>query len=323
MAHVKLQLANEEAARSGFNTNAPHTPSTFIMLGLDLEQIQYVTCLYRILYLLTFIMICRRDLYLDVKEKRTPTILQTANFQERRVSIRKKIQHFRELQIDYMPGLRSVLSNPNILDDSPDILAECIRLHLPSELSTSNRDCACADGIADIEARIRHADTSEALDDLRRYLRTRTFLNKWRVKNVSGQHQSTRTRGLQHTVDLRVHSAKTRYRHSRNACLVLKGHGDWERELKELKDEDVRALNERTLTEHEKDDRVRRMAMGTLMDDDSREGVAVTGALGEGRRTLSWIWFTVGDDENSPDMHEGELTMSSSGARTDHGVCTI
>jgi hypothetical protein len=81
--------------------------------------------------------------------------------------------------------------------------------------------------------------------------------------------------------------------------------------LKVLMDVDVRALNERALTENEKDDRVRRMAMGTLTDDDSHEGVAMTGALGEGRRTLSWIWFTVSDDENSPDMHEGEQTISS------------
>ena len=209
-----------------------------------------------------------------------------------------------------MPGLRSVLSNPNILDDSPDILAECIRLHLPSELSSSDRDRACAEGIADIEARVRHADASEALDDLRRYLRTRTFLNKWRVKNVSGQHRSTRARGLQHSVDAKVHSAKTRYCHSRNAHLVLKGHGDWEQVLQVLMDEDVRALNERALTAHEKDDRVRRMAMGTLMDHDTLEGVAVTGALGEGRRTLSWIWFTVSSDENSPDMHEGAPILS-------------
>ena len=210
-----------------------------------------------------------------------------------------------------MPGLRAVLNNPNILDDTPDTHAESIRLHLPSELSSSNRDRACAEGIADIEARVRHADASEALDDLRRYLRTRTFLNKWQVKNVSGQHRSTRARGLQHSVDVKVHSAKIRYRHSRNAHLVLRGHGDWEQVLKVLMDVDVRALNERALTENEKDDRVRRMAMGTLTDDDSHEGVAMTGALGEGRRTLSWIWFTVSDDENSPDMHEGEQTISS------------
>jgi hypothetical protein len=55
------------------------------------------------------------------------------------------------------------------------------------------------------------------------------------------------------------------------------------------------------------------MAMGTLMYDDTLEGVAMAGALGEGRRTLSWIWFTVSDDENSPDMHEGEQTITSLG----------
>lgn len=40
MAGVKLQLANKEAARSGFSTSAPHTPSTFMMLGLDIKELQ-------------------------------------------------------------------------------------------------------------------------------------------------------------------------------------------------------------------------------------------------------------------------------------------
>ena len=40
MAQVKLQLANEEAARIGFSSTAPHTPSAFIMLGLEIEEIQ-------------------------------------------------------------------------------------------------------------------------------------------------------------------------------------------------------------------------------------------------------------------------------------------
>jgi len=46
------------------------------------------------------------------------------------------------------------------------------------------------------------------------------------------------------------------------------------------------------------------------MDDNALEGVAVTGALGEGRRTLSLIWFTVSNDENSLDMHEGASILS-------------
>jgi hypothetical protein len=40
MAQVKLELANEEAAKTGFSTTAPHTPSTFIMLGLEIEELQ-------------------------------------------------------------------------------------------------------------------------------------------------------------------------------------------------------------------------------------------------------------------------------------------
>lgn len=40
MASVKLQLANEEAAKNGFSTTAPHTQSTFFMLALEIEDMQ-------------------------------------------------------------------------------------------------------------------------------------------------------------------------------------------------------------------------------------------------------------------------------------------
>ena len=193
-----------------------------------------------------------------------------------------------------------------MLDDSPDILAENIRLYLPSELSSADRDRACAAGVADAEARIRHADASEALDDLRRYLRTRTCLNKWRVKNVVGQHQGTRSRVLQHRTDIKVQAAKTRYKHARNALLILRGPGEWELTLQVLQDGDVRALNERELTLREKEQRDFRTANGNRLADDSREGVAVEGTLGEGRRMLSWIWMTVSTDENSAEMHDSE-----------------
>jgi hypothetical protein len=40
MAQVKLQLADEEAKKSGFSTTAPHTSSAFVTLGLELEELQ-------------------------------------------------------------------------------------------------------------------------------------------------------------------------------------------------------------------------------------------------------------------------------------------
>jgi hypothetical protein len=219
--------------------------------------------------------------------------------------LRKKIQHLRTLQTEFMSGLRSVLRTPTVLDDSPDILAENVRLYLPSELSSADRNQACTTVVADAEARIRHADALEALDDLCRYLHTHTCLNKWRVKNITGQHQSTRTRALQHRINIKVQAAKTHYWHACNALLIIHGPGEWECTLQVLHDGDVRALNERELTLQEKEQRDFRTAHGNRMADDLREGVAVEGTLGEGQRTLSWIWLTVSTDENSADMHDG------------------
>jgi len=65
-----------------------------------------------------------------------------------------------------MPGLRDVLKSPSLLNDSPDVLAETVRLFLPSELSSAQWKRVCAAGIPEIEARIRHADACKALDDL-------------------------------------------------------------------------------------------------------------------------------------------------------------
>ncbi|KZP22585.1 hypothetical protein FIBSPDRAFT_717337, partial [Athelia psychrophila] len=111
----------------------------------------------------------------------------------------------------------------------------------------------CAEGLADVEARVREATAYDSLDELRCHLFTRTYVNKWRGKNVSGQHRSTRARTLQHTVDMRVHEAKTRYRASRHALLALRSSGSWQHALKDLRDDDVRALNERSMTEQERE----------------------------------------------------------------------
>jgi hypothetical protein len=64
----------------------------------------------------------------------------------------------------------------------------------------------------------------------------------------------------------------------------LKGNGPWERELKVLEDSDVRALNERALTEEEAE---QRQTMHDYEDVAEEGGVAAFGvvALGEGRRT--------------------------------------
>ncbi|KAF7983602.1 hypothetical protein HWV62_20507 [Athelia sp. TMB] len=285
MAEIKLQLANEEAAKSGLTT-AAHTQSSFLLMAMDIEDMQ-------------------RKLTYDVKEFKTPTVLQKAQFQERRVALRKRINAFRKQQTEYMPGLRHVLRDPTVLDDNLDILTERIKLYLPSELSAgSHRDRACTTGLAGVEERLREAAARDGLSQLRRSLRTRTYLNKWRVKNLSGQRMSTRARSLQHRVDIKVHEGKSRYRHARLALLALRGPGTWTNVLKELKDDDVRALNERALTEREKAQREHRIKTGKPLEDDVYEAVVVDGTSGESRRKLSWIWMSQAEDEDSPSMVE-------------------
>ncbi|KAJ7906618.1 hypothetical protein B0H13DRAFT_2505539 [Mycena leptocephala] len=78
------------------------------------------------------------------------------------------------------------------------------------------------------------------------------------------------------------------------------GHGPWEKELQVLQDDDVRALNERALTAEEA---AQRQTVHDLEDTVVEEegGIAALGvvALGESRRTLSWIWYTTTLDDPS------------------------
>lgn len=105
---------------------------------------------------------------------------------------------------------------------------------------------------------------------------------------------------------MRVHEAKTRYRASRHALLALRSSGSWQHALKDLRDDDVRALNERSMTEQEREQREHQVRTGTQVADDAREGVFIPGIRGEGKHTVSWIWMTVSSDDNSPEMIEGE-----------------
>jgi hypothetical protein len=76
-----------------------------------------------------------------------------------------------------------------------------------------------------------------------------------------------------------------------------------------LEDSDVRALNERALTEEEAE---QRKAIHDYEDVAEEGGVAAFGvvALGEGRRTLSWIWYT----SRAEDPSEAELVEGTYGS---------
>jgi hypothetical protein len=85
-----------------------------------------------------------------------------------------------------------------------------------------------------------------------------------------------------------------------------------------LEDSDVRALNERALTEEEAE---QRKAIHDYEDVAEEGGVAAFDvvALGEGRRTLSWIWYTSRADDPS----EAELVEGTYGNRRHSAVTHV
>ncbi|KAF8146729.1 hypothetical protein K438DRAFT_2092496 [Mycena galopus ATCC 62051] len=276
MKEIRLRLAQEELIRNGEGVEVERedTPSTFMMMGLEIEESQ-------------------RHLAIDVKAISNPTNAQALDFLQRRTTITKRIRAFRKLQRAYMPHVRKFLtaSQQSLWDSEADREAEAIRLFLPSDITDkTKREKACAEGLPDVEATLREGEAHEALETLRQGLRIRTMTNRYRIRNATGQRALTRGQGVLRQNNVRIHKAKLRYRYARNALSRLRGNGEWERVLRVLDDNDVRALNERALTNEE---RAQRKAVHDLHDVEEG-GIQTygTAALGESRRTLSWIWYT-------------------------------
>lgn len=250
----------------------------------------------------------RRHLAIDVKSVATPTELQTIDFLKRRGTLVKRIRAFRNLQRAYMPNVRRYLSQSQraIWDSEVGREAEAVRLFMPSDIADKvQRGLACAQGLPEVEMELREGEAHEALESLRQGLRARTMTNRFRLRNCTGQRALTRGQGVLRQVNMKIHKAKLRYRYARNVLSRLKAHGPWERELQVLQDVDVRALNERALTDEE---RMQREAVHDLRDVEEG-GISAYGvvALGESRRTLSWIWYTAKKGEPTEvELVEGE-----------------
>jgi hypothetical protein len=224
--------------------------------------------------------------------------LQELDFVKRKTALLKRINRFRKLQRTYMPEVARFLSaaQREVWNDKSRG-PEAMKLFMPSELSNASRAQVCEKGLDGIEEKMREAELEATLEELRQALRVRTGTNRFRHRNMTGQHALTRGKGLLRQNDIRILKAKLRYWYARNAYLRLKGHGTWEKTWQTLEEEDVRGVNERAVSEEEAE-RVRLWDLGEIVEGGiARAGVV---AAGEGTHTLSWIWYSVkltGDDE--------------------------
>jgi len=229
------------------------------------------------------------------------TSRQEASLTEQRNALRVKIANWQRIQSIYMPGLLSIQSDDSLtIPPSPDShQPENMLLWLPSSLPPSRRKAACAPMLPDYEEKLRTAQCYDALEKLRHVLRVKTRMVQFKNKNIRGQAGGTRSRTVINRVQERAAYVSQHYRIVRAAKFQLSGPGDWEQNLRALKDSDVRSYQD--------PDRIKRGPgrRGVLEDNqmdiiEERQGAGITlipesrrkrDGTGETYKTLSWIWL--------------------------------
>jgi hypothetical protein len=218
-----------------------------------------------------------------------------------------------------MPGLDLYLASQSscLLDATSMSTPEHIVLYFPSSFPSEHCSSICTGGIKDIEDRLHFAQVTESLTKLRCQLMKRTYASQYKVRNISSQRHYTRFQTLQDQTEYKIKLSSLQYNTAKDALLRLRGPGTWEKMLRELHGEDIRGLSERALIEEEKEETrwTRTMAgvSGYQMTEEGMVDDVPTPtfnpgphlAVGEGHRTLSWIWYSTTGDEITNNISTG------------------
>jgi hypothetical protein len=232
------------------------SPRGFCIQAMRLEAGQYV--LLALLTILFLTCIIRYQLSLEVASAKSGSSLVNDNAEQRRKSLFVKLAAHEQARSFYMPGF------PAPSEDAA-LAVEKTPLHLPSSLSTKSRARYCRDSLIDAERHLRYDAMGDALADLLRHLRTRTFILRHKAKQATGVRTGTRLRDSVAGVSRRVDAAAAGYRRHRRAYKALQGPGPWEKTYKPLSALDVRGLSERAVSEQEMHDRYRAKALAEAL----------------------------------------------------------
>jgi hypothetical protein len=252
--------------------------------------------------------------------KKSKTPIQASELQSKRTTLLKLIQKFRTYQPIYMPGLIPHLNHIGWKEADADLQKpEVMLLWLPSSFNDPEiRANICPESLCMIEDELRFAQLGEALSQVRRQLRQRVYVGKLKTKNGSGQAYWLRSNTFISQVEGRIRTYRGQYDASRAALLVLRGEMKWMEIYRELRNEDVRGIGTSAATREEAEEvRQARVLAGlpeeaereedleALMETDARNSRP---GLGEGKRMLSWIWYTVTKNELGEDDQQVELS---------------
>jgi hypothetical protein len=229
---------------------------------------------------------------------------------DRRQVLAEKLKAWLPLRMLYMPGLYQYLLDSHETADisyvDPTSEVEAYKLWLPSSLPSDRRCAAAVEGLPMMEEKLRVAQCHDALRGLQHTLRVKSRMLHFKQQNIRGQRDGIRSRTVIDRVHDRARRFAEKYRAGWRAILQLRGNGEWERQLRVLRDEDIRSYHDPA--------RITRGAgrRGTVEDDvthtdegDSAENEEEDGinlreeqrtkrdGTGQTRKELSWIWTTL------------------------------
>jgi hypothetical protein len=268
---VRRSLAEKEKLEmdsgDAFVMHEDISASGLITMGMDLEEQQCVYWLYDLYPLFTTALYSRQRLRTDYAALgQHSTDAQNTKLQVRSNTLRRRINAWTEVQQLYIPGvcILRVRAERDRPDGEGPERTESMPLWLPSAIG---KKTVCDRRLREMEWGLRHAQASDALNELRDGLRLRSYLYIDKDRFQRGQRQNTRSRTIIQRADAKVQASATKYRVARSALMSLArtlSKVGWDTGFPQLATRDVRGI-----------------AVG--LEDDT-----------EGRRTLSWIWTRLG-----------------------------
>ncbi|TRM55258.1 hypothetical protein BD626DRAFT_553106 [Schizophyllum amplum] len=285
-ADVQLDMAKEQADAAARGSQSAHelSPGDFVRALLDIEDQQ-------------------RSLARDVTVKTYATPKQQAELFRQRSKLSRAIAKLRPAVGVYMPPALARLEAWEAIEENAALPAEQRPLFPPSALSAAELT-SCLGDVADIERRLRDAQCRVSLDAIRNLLLAKSRELRFKNTNVRHQGSTTRARNVIKLQDDKIYALARKYLCARSALLALAGEGASSVQWRALDiNRDLRCLEE---------DDGRRTQQRAPEGIDGTEGAApasnlqgVRDGTGEGRRTVSWIWY--GTNTRDPDAQGTEL----------------
>ena len=187
----------------------------------------------------------------------------------------------------------------------PETEAEDICLWMPSGLCSSDRISVCTNNITTIEERLRESQCRDALSKLRNYLHTRAHFIKHRNTNIRGQRANTRAKTLIDSLSSKIDRVADKYQAAHAALLILRGTGDWAQELRPLQSKDICGPTASTSGNIDNTSDVGGSDGGGRS---KKQREPLRRGLGEGYRTMSWIWACGTVVSSEEGITDGKLT---------------